>query len=135
VSAPWFPPSLAEACADAERRAPREAISLFWLGPDGAWHFESLTNRAAGETSFEVDPLEWMALERRAAPRVCFIHSHVDGLPALSARDEAAFTVEGRPVLPGLSLVVLALRQGRVFAVTGYVFTSGWRRVELFDSF
>ncbi|MDX2011328.1 MAG: Mov34/MPN/PAD-1 family protein [Myxococcaceae bacterium] len=130
-----FPPSLAEACADAEARAPREAVSVYRRLSDGGWHFQPLTNRAQGELAFELDPFEWMALEREPGSALCLVHSHVDGPATLSAKDVAAFSAGGGPLLPGLSLVVLGLRRGRVVEVVGSVFDGGWRRVDLFDTF
>ncbi|MCA2978160.1 MAG: hypothetical protein INH41_30210 [Myxococcaceae bacterium] len=130
-----FPPSLAQAIADAEARAPGEAVSVYLVGADGAWAFRALTNHSRRPLAFELDPLEWVALERAAAPGVCLVHSHVDGPATLSAIDVAAFTVEGRPLLPGLSLVVLALRRGRVVDEARYVFQGrGWSRVGRIDT-
>ncbi|MCU0698078.1 MAG: Mov34/MPN/PAD-1 family protein [Myxococcaceae bacterium] len=130
-----FPPSLAEAVADAEARAPREAVSVYRCADDGAWHFQRLTNRAAGELAFELDALEWAALERDAGRGLCLVHSHVDGPAVLSAKDVAAFTVGTGPLIPGLSLVVLGLQRGRVVEARGYVFAQQWVHVELFDTF
>ena len=119
-------PDLCEARRHCEAAWPGEGICAL-VRRSETWRFVPLTNLAdaahaadssafpnSARTSFLVDPREWMALEREALHlEVWLIHSHVDGPATLSAFDLATFTIEGRPLLPHLSLAVLSVRDGR----------------------
>ena len=131
-------PDLSDARRHCEGAWPEEGVCAFVNGPH-AWRFVPLRNVAqaaheadpkafprSGRTSFLVEPLEWMALEREAVGReVCLVHSHVDGPATLSAWDLSTFTIDGHPLLPHLSLVVLSVRDSRVVAEGRWRFVCG----------
>ncbi len=131
---PGFPPTLTDAVRHCEAVAPMEGVGAY-VAVDGGWRFIPLTNVLGSPVGFEVDPREWMRLERESEGRLlCVVHAHPDGVPTLSAKDEAAFTVDGRPLRTHLTLVVLALREGRVQAARGFAFEGMWVCVERFDT-
>lgn len=105
-----------------ERAFPNEGVCAIVQN-----RFWPLLNVAAEPTrSFEIDARGWMALERAAGDHpVWLFHSHVDAPATLSARDEAAFTIDGRPLLPHLRLVVLSVREGRCVDEACFTFESG----------
>lgn len=117
---------LAEALAHCVAAFPHEAVGALL---DGA--FEPFRNvSSTPETAFEIDPLQWVAFEPRAlASPCCLVHSHVDAPAELSSRDRAAFTVDGRPLLPGLTLLVVSVRRGHLADTSHWTFLDGaWRR-------
>jgi proteasome lid subunit RPN8/RPN11 len=131
-------PDLADAWRHCEATWPAEGVCALVFRPDG-WRFVPLANVAddahradpsrfprSAATSFVIDPLEWMALEREAADlEVWLVHSHVDGPATLSAWDLATFTIEGRPLLPRLRLAVLSIRDGRCVDEARWRFAAG----------
>lgn len=119
-------PDLSEARRHCESAWPEEGVCAFVKRAEG-WRFVPLANVSeAPRTSFVIDPLEWMALEREAlALEVWVAHSHVDGPATLSAWDVSSFTVDGRPLLPSLCLAVLSVRDGQCVAEARWRFTDG----------
>ncbi len=107
-------PDLSGARRHCEAAWPAEGVCAYVKRAEG-WRFVPLSNVSeAPGTSFVIEPREWMTLEREAlALEVWLIHSHVDGPATLSAWDLSSFTVDGRPLLPGLRLAVLSVRDGR----------------------
>lgn len=106
--------------------APAEGVGALLESERGGFEFVPLRNVAdhtrphgrSATTGFELDPLEWARLERATSDRaVWLVHSHVDGPAALSAFDLATFAPGGRPLVPGLGLVVLSVRGGRCEAI------------------
>jgi [CysO sulfur-carrier protein]-S-L-cysteine hydrolase len=134
VSHAGFPPTLVDAIRHCEAVAPVEGVGAY-VAVETGWRFVPLTNVLGSSVGFEVDPLEWMRLEQASeGRRLCVVHAHPDGTPTLSTKDEAAFTVDGRPLLQDLTLVVLALRHGRVQTARGFAFEGMWVCVERFDT-
>lgn len=130
------PPDFEAARRHCEAAWPAEGVCAYLASRDG-WVFVPLPNVAdevhardprafpsTAKTSFVVDPRAWMALEVSALdaaqaghdPAVWLIHSHVDASAGLSAWDRSTFTVDGRPLLPGLALAVFSVRDGRAEA-------------------
>lgn len=134
-------PDLAEARRHCEAAWPGEGVCALVRDAE-TWRFVPLANLAdaahaadplafphTSRTSFLLDSREWLALEREALDlEVWLIHSHVDGPATLSAWDLSTFTVEGRPLLPHLSLAVLSVRDGRCVEETCFRFMKGaWK--------
>jgi proteasome lid subunit RPN8/RPN11 len=129
-------PDLAKACAHCLAQAPREGVCAYVL-EGAAWRFVRLSNiadaeRAAGRhhrpatTSFVLDPLEWMSLERAAGQGpVWLVHSHVDAPAELSELDRRALSIDGAPLLPGLRVAIVAIRGGAVVEVRRWAFRGG----------
>jgi proteasome lid subunit RPN8/RPN11 len=119
-------PDLSGARRHCEAAWPAEGVCAVVKWPDG-WRFVPLSNVSeAPGTSVVIDPREWMTLEREAlALEVWLIHSHVDGPATLSAWDVSTFTVDGRPLLPGLCLAVLSVRDGRCVDEARWRFAAG----------
>jgi proteasome lid subunit RPN8/RPN11 len=102
----------------AEADPDREICGLIEAGPGGALRAVPLANRAAEPAgAFALAPADVLAALRREAAGegrlLAVYHSHPRGGPDLSARDLAEALAGGQPVLPGLDLVVVALRGGR----------------------
>jgi len=97
----------------------REVCGFVLEAPDGAVAVHPARNAAPDpRRRFEVDVRDLLAVHRLArdgGPKVVAVyHSHPSGGAALSAVDRAALLLEdGRPLLPGVDLVVVGLRQGR----------------------
>ncbi|MDP3235135.1 MAG: Mov34/MPN/PAD-1 family protein [Myxococcales bacterium] len=119
-------PDLSGARRHCEAAWPAEGVCAVVKRAE-AWRFVPLSNVSeAPGTSFVIDPREWMTLEREAlALEVWLIHSHVDGPATLSAWDLSSFTVDGRPLLPGLRLAVLSVRDGRCVDEARWRFAEG----------
>jgi proteasome lid subunit RPN8/RPN11 len=68
-------------------------------------------------TGYLFDPREQLAVQRecdQAGEEICCVfHSHVDGGAYFSAEDRRAALIDGEPVLPGVSYLVVAVHQGR----------------------
>jgi proteasome lid subunit RPN8/RPN11 len=136
-----FPPSIERAVAHCEQMAPNEGVAAY-VRRGVEWRFQVLRNVAPSPlTQFEIDPLQWMSLETDVlATRswVCLVHGHPEAPAVLSSRDTEAFAVDGRPLLPRLSLVVVGLKRGRAICATGWLFREkAWGRVwtSTFDRF
>jgi proteasome lid subunit RPN8/RPN11 len=124
------PDALAEVAgrlaALAEADPDREICGLVEAGPGGSLRVVPLANRAADPAAaYTLDPADVLAALRRAdrvagdAPgglRAVY-HSHPGGGTDLSARDLDQALCDGRPVLPGVDQVVIALRAGRADGV------------------
>ncbi len=119
-------PDLSDARRHCESAWPEEGVCAFVKQTEG-WRFVPLANVSdVPRTSFVIDPLAWMTLEREALDlEVWLIHSHVDGPATLSAWDVSTFTVDGRPLLPRLQLAVLSVRDGRCVAEARWRFAEG----------
>lgn len=130
--------ALSHARRHCEAAFPNEGVGALLHTPEG-WRFRPLRNVAdaahaadplsfprTARTSFVIDPAQWMALERAALGlEVCLVHSHVDAPALLSAWDHASLAIDGRPLLPGLWLVVLSVTAGRCVAETHWRMTDG----------
>lgn len=117
-------PDLTQARLHCEAAYPNEGVCAY-LRTGSTWRFVPLENVSeAPHTSFVIDPLAWMKLER-ANQAICLVHSHVDGPAELSRRDLDTFTVDGRPLLPNLVLVVVEVRDRRAVSVGEWSFRNG----------
>jgi len=119
-------PGVLEALEHCERAWPHEGVGAVVAGAFVPFHNRS----SAPRSSFEIDPMEWMDFETRAlGSPCCLVHSHVDGPAELSALDRSAFTVDGQPLLPLLTLLVVSVRAGVVAETSQWAFVQGaWRR-------
>lgn len=119
--------AVAEARASCESAAPEEAVGALVHVDSGRWAFHAFQNVSPTPArAFVVDPKAWMTFERRFfGCRIWLVHSHVEAPPTLSAWDRETFTVDGRPLLPQLGLVVMSVRAGRVAETGWYVFSDG----------
>lgn len=117
-------PDLTQARRHCEAAWPNEGVCAY-LRRDTKWSFVALENVAESpRTSFRIDPLAWMKLERANQP-VCLVHSHVDAPAELSAWDLDTFTIDGRPLLPDLCVVVLEVRNGKTVNERRWTFGTG----------
>lgn len=117
-------PDLTQARRHCEAAWPNEGVCAY-LRSESGWSFVALENIAATpRASFVIDPLAWMKLERAGHP-VCLVHSHVDGPAELSRWDRDTFTVDGRPLLPALTLAVLEVRDGKTVTEGRWAFRNG----------
>jgi proteasome lid subunit RPN8/RPN11 len=119
-------PGVLEALEHCRRAWPHEGVGAVVAGVFVPFHNRSSTPG----TSFEIDPIQWMTFETAAlGSPCCLVHSHVDAPAELSARDRAAFTVDGRPLLPFLTLLVVSVRAAVVAETSQWAFVEGaWRR-------
>lgn len=141
-------PDFSAAARHCEAAWPHEGVCAYLARADG-WDFMALPNIAAdlhresprdfpqsARTTFVVEPRAWMLFERRVLdmpapddePHVWLVHSHVDVAPVLSPADREAFTVDGAPLLPGLGLAVIEVRNGHAVGLPSlWRFTAnGW---------
>lgn len=117
-------PELTQARRHCEAAWPNEGVCAYLRNETG-WSFVALENTAESpRTSFVIDPLAWMKLERANLP-VCLVHSHVDAPAELSRWDLDTFTVDGRPLLPDLVLVVIEVRDRKAVREGEWTFRNG----------
>ncbi|MBL8938032.1 MAG: Mov34/MPN/PAD-1 family protein [Archangium sp.] len=117
-------PDLTQARLHCEAAFPNEGVCAY-LRSDSGWHFVALENVSdASRTSFVIDPRAWMKLERANQP-VCLVHSHVDAPAALSQWDLDSFTVDGKPLLPSLTIAVLEVRDAKTVSERCWQFRNG----------
>lgn len=117
-------PDLTQARRHCEAAWPNEGVCAY-LRSDSGWSFVALENvSSTPKTSFVIDPLAWMKLELTNQP-ICLVHSHVDAPAKLSPWDLDTFTIDGRPLLPDLSLVVLEVRNGKTVNEGAWAFRNG----------
>ena len=128
------PESLAEVAARlaalAEAEPHREICGLVEVGPDGTPRVVPLANRAAEpDAAFALDPGDVLAALRRAdgggGAVLAVYHSHPRGGAGLSARDLDQALADGKPLLPGVGQVVVALLDGRAERVRWHRWEGG----------
>jgi [CysO sulfur-carrier protein]-S-L-cysteine hydrolase len=80
-------------------------------------------------TAYLFDPREQLAVQRecdQAGEEICCVfHSHADVGAYFSPEDRRAALMDGEPVLPGVSYLVVAVDQGRPTAARLYRFEGG----------
>ncbi|HEY8206598.1 MAG TPA: Mov34/MPN/PAD-1 family protein, partial [Myxococcaceae bacterium] len=80
-------------------------------------------------TGYLFDPREQLAVYRDADARgeevACIFHSHVDGGAHFSGEDRAMAAPDGVPMAPGVSYLVVSVRQRRASAARLYRFLEG----------
>lgn len=80
-------------------------------------------------TAYLLDPKEQLALYREAEAAgeeiCCIFHSHADAGAYFSPEDRRQALLEGEPVVPGASYLVVAVDQGRATAARLYRFEGG----------
>lgn len=126
-----LPPDLTEVIRHLEQAWPHEGCGVILrAGLDGPWRVRPVANAydshhaadpvrfpLTSRTAYLFEPREWLALNLEADARgervVCVFHSHVNGTAQLSAEDRAGALLEGQPVLPGVSYLVVAMVGGR----------------------
>jgi proteasome lid subunit RPN8/RPN11 len=130
-----------EVAAHCERSAPEEAVGVV-IEEDGALWVHPLENAVARlaedepgrwpggpSEAFAVDPKEWMTLEQdldASGGRIAWLyHSHVGHPAVLSEADRAFATVGQAPLIAGLRLLVVAVRDGRAAEATAWSFREG----------
>jgi proteasome lid subunit RPN8/RPN11 len=133
VGAGW---PLARLVTMAESSTAAEICGLLVGGEGGRVEPWPITNASATPASaFELAPGEVLLamrwLDERGGRLLAVYHSHLAGGADLSARDLAGALVGGVPVLPGASLVVVALEGGRARSVRAHRWTG--RRFEPVD--
>lgn len=114
----------------AEETYPRECCGL--VLEDGVHRAENVQDELHAEdperhprtarTAFVLAPRDQLRLARahRDGRALAIYHSHVDAGAYLSDADLAGATLEGRPLYPGLELVVVACDAGRAGEVAVY---------------
>jgi len=110
--------ALGRLAAIAEADPDREVCGFVLASAAAGPEIVEARNVAADPASeFRIAPGEVLTLLRRAgrsgARLVALFHSHPSGGSGLSARDHGALTSAGAPLLPGVELWVIGLRQGR----------------------
>lgn len=109
----------AELAGHLERAYPEEGCgAILRRDSDGALRFVALPNaHPAPREGFDVPGGALLRLERMARDGgeaiACFVHSHPDGEPVLSALDVAQAAPGGRPLWPGVAWAVVAVREGK----------------------
>jgi proteasome lid subunit RPN8/RPN11 len=126
----------------AEAAPDREVCGLVESGPDGEPRLRPLANQAPDPASaFALAAADVLAALRRAEGEggtlLAIYHSHPRGGAGLSARDLDQALCDGRPLLPGVEQIVIALVDGRSERVRRYRWDGGryrgvdlWRRGE-----
>jgi len=68
------------------------------------------------QTAYFIDPLDLLRIQKEAREKGCEIrviyHSHVDAGAYFSEEDQRIALSEGEPVYPGVSYLVVSVRQG-----------------------
>jgi proteasome lid subunit RPN8/RPN11 len=128
--------------AEAERCYPGEACGFMFEGPAGirVQAMENVIDRyherdprrfpRTARTGYLIDPLRQLealeAAERVGERLVSVFHSHVEVGAYFSDEDRAmALSENGNPLLPGVSYVVLSVRQGRFDDLREFRFEGG----------
>jgi proteasome lid subunit RPN8/RPN11 len=79
--------------------------------------------------AFVLEPRDWLGVLRSAESSgqqvLAVFHSHPDGPAHFSAEDRRQAAPDGTPLLPGVSHLVVALRQGRPTGATWAVWKNG----------
>jgi len=122
--------ALAPLRALAEASPEREVCGFVLRDSAGGAEVLPARNAAPDPTrGFAIGAMDVLAMERLAARQGCSIaalyHSHPSGGAVLSALDVECLSVNGLPLLPGVDLWVIALRNGRVKEVRAYRFEGG----------
>ena len=80
-------------------------------------------------TAYLLDPREQLALTREADAAgeefCCIFHSHADAGAYFSGEDRRQALLDGEPVMPGASYLVVAVDRGRATAARLYRFEGG----------
>ena len=130
-------PLLPALAALAEAEPGQEVCGFVLEAPGGAIALRPARNVAPDpRRRFEVDARDLLAVHRLArggGPAVVAVyHSHPVGGAGLSAADRAALLLEdGAPLLPGVDLVVVGLRQGRADEVRVHRYEAPGRLAEV----
>jgi proteasome lid subunit RPN8/RPN11/molybdopterin converting factor small subunit len=132
--------ALAALAREAERAWPEEACGLILARGESEARLVPLANAiepASRWRAFAADPAQLLAAlqaaEKAGERLVGIYHSHCDGDAGLSPLDEAAaLDSEGRPLWPGVALVVVAVEAGRAGEARAYRWEAGgFRRLAL----
>lgn len=117
----YSPELLDEVVALVEERLPKEACAALFGPKDAA----GLVTRLVAIPNVHPDPrrsfafddgahlLALVEAERRGESLRALLHAHPEGEAELSQHDLCALTHEGRPLFPGVELVVVATRAGK----------------------
>lgn len=111
---------LAGRLASLAEATPHEEVCGFVVADAaGALDLVPLPNRAVEDRrqAFLVDPAAHLALARRLRAEggriAAVFHSHVEGPARLSLRDIEGAVESGRPILPGVDLIVIGLESAK----------------------
>jgi proteasome lid subunit RPN8/RPN11 len=130
VTAHEYPPEVLERIAALAEADPEREVCGFVVRPRPGAALEVVAVRnAIGEaegppglpgsarSAYLADPVAQLRLFRRLREEggevVACYHSHPEGMASLSRLDLELAVVEGRPVVPGAELVVVAMAAGR----------------------
>jgi proteasome lid subunit RPN8/RPN11 len=124
-----LPIDLSPIFEDVERAYPKEGCGLILRGPSGLRirpmrnAYDELRARdpkrypRTARTAYELDAKEWLRVslgaDRAGEQIVCIYHSHVDVGAYFSDEDRAMAAPDGRPLIPGVSYLVVAVNGGK----------------------
>jgi [CysO sulfur-carrier protein]-S-L-cysteine hydrolase len=138
---PALPPDLTPVLRHLEATWPEEGCGVI-LRRGEAWRVRPIANAYArpgapgsgpaprsARTAYRFEPTEWLraCLEADAAGETvaCIFHSHVDAGAHFSAVDRAHAAPGGRPLLPGVSYLVVGVYARRATAAKLYWWNGG----------
>jgi len=139
---PDLPDDLSPLLRHLESCYPSEGCGFLLRGPSGALRTRPVTNaydryRAlepesfphTSRTAFLFDPQEQLAVNEEVRARgeevACIFHSHVDNGAFFSPRDRDGALLDGEPLFPGVSYLVVAVSHGRATAARLFRFEDG----------
>lgn len=115
---------LKKAIAHCEAAYPNEGCGVFLRRPDGRLLARPMANvidkyhakdpkrfPRTSRTAYLFDPREQMEVFDGAAKVECVFHSHADVGAYFSDEDKRMAVMDGQPVLPGVSYLVISVRQ------------------------
>ena len=99
--------------AHCEATYPREACGVLVLDPERKIQCIPGRNLAASPAAFELDPSTLVQCRRRGFEICALYHSHCDAPPSLSSQDLESALVAGKPIWPGVDLIINTVSRGR----------------------
>jgi [CysO sulfur-carrier protein]-S-L-cysteine hydrolase len=107
---------------------PREACGLVVRDRRGAVHALPCVNQAAARDQFEIAAADLLSLRRLGRELLAFYHSHPDGPPVMSQRDQRAAMALGRPAWPGVEHLVVSVPGGIAQSIGRFAWDADARR-------